>query len=286
MMSATVPFDPTSVPASPARAYPARPDQIPAWLSHRAPLRARFARTQRDLEAIQRLRYRVFNLELGEGLASARTTGRDADAYDANSHHLMVFDERARIVVGTYRLATHAMAERGAGFYAEREFDLSALDPGALADSVELGRACIAAPYRGRRVLAMLWQGIAAYALHNRARFLFGCTSLPAQLAPAAAQITRMLGAAGSVDPALAVRPRSGFEPPASTGAPSVGAEDVPPRCAATSISARVAAQRLSIASSARSTTSRRSTSRGSGRAAAPAGCAPTEPGARAPTLR
>jgi putative hemolysin len=243
-MSATVPFDPTSVPETPAPAYPARPDQIPAWLSHRAPLRARFARTQRDLEAIQRLRYRVFNLELGEGLASARTTGRDADAYDANSHHLMVFDERARIVVGTYRLATHAMAERGAGFYAEREFDLSALDPSALADSVELGRACIAAPYRGRRVLAMLWQGIAAYALHNRARFLFGCTSLAAQLAPAAAQITRMLDAAGSVDPALAVRPRSGFEPPASTGAPPVGAKDVPPLLRRyLDLGARVAAQ-------------------------------------------
>ncbi len=227
-MSTITPLDFPLASQAPAPSYPRASDAIPSWLSHRAPLRARFARSQRDLEAIQRLRYRVFNLELGEGLASARHTGRDADAYDASSHHLMVIDERAGIAIGTYRLATRAMTA-SAGFYAEREFDLGALDPAMLANSIELGRACIAAPYRGRRVLAMLWQGIAAYAAHNGARFLFGCTSLPAALAPAAEAITQTLDAAGFVDTNLPVKPRAGFEPNTAPDAAPFAREAIPP---------------------------------------------------------
>jgi putative hemolysin len=242
-MSATTPFEIgfAATPRTPS--HPVASDAIPPWLSQRPPLRARFARSERDLEAIQRLRYRVFNLELGEGLPGAHRTGRDVDGYDASSHHLMVIDERAGIVVGTYRLATRAMT-RGAGFYAEREFDLGALDPHLLASSVELGRACIAAPYRGRRVLAMLWQGIAAYAAHNGARFLFGCTSLPAAFAPAAGAITRSLAAAGSIDADLVVRPRPGFEPgPALDAAPFDLAALPPLLRRYLALGARVAAQ-------------------------------------------
>lgn len=64
-------------PQRPPAAYPVAPAQVPPWLVRRAPYRARFARTLADLHAIQRLRYRVFNLELGEGLAeSARAATR------------------------------------------------------------------------------------------------------------------------------------------------------------------------------------------------------------------
>ena len=68
------PVFPLDFPAAspPAPSYASAPDAIPPWFVQSAGLRARFARSQRDLEAIQRLRYRVFNLELGEGLASAR----------------------------------------------------------------------------------------------------------------------------------------------------------------------------------------------------------------------
>lgn len=242
-MSTITPLDSPHPALPPEPAYPCACDAIPPWLVQRAGLRARFARSQRDLEAVQRLRYRIFNLELGEGLASARRTGRDADEYDATSHHLMVIDERADIVVGTYRLATRAMAAAN-GFYAEREFDLGAIAPATLAGSVELGRACIAAPYRGRRVLALLWQGIATYAAHNRARFLFGCTSLPASLATAADRITETLAAAGAVDFNLNVKPRAGFEPDAEPDAPAFDREALPPLLRRyLAMGARVAAQ-------------------------------------------
>jgi putative hemolysin len=198
-----------------APAYPARPEQIPPWHVRRAPYRARFARTRAELEAIQRLRYRVFNLELGEGLASSRATGRDADAFDESAHHLLVIDERDGIVVGTYRLATVELAALGRDFYSAQQFDLTALPAAVVSGAVELGRACVAAPHRGGAVLAMLWEGIAAYVAHNRKRWLFGCASLPGSAAREASRYTDALRASGHLHPDLAVRPRAGFEPSA-----------------------------------------------------------------------
>jgi putative hemolysin len=214
---------------SDADAYPRRAEQFPPWLVRQPPYRARFARTRQELEAIQRLRYRVFNLELGEGLAESRRTGRDADVFDETSHHILVIDDRSGIVVGTYRLATLESASTGGGFYSAQEFDLGALPASLLAHGAELGRACIAAPHRGRQVLALLFQGIAAYAAHNRKRFLFGCASLPASAAPAAASLTRALRESGAIDPALAVRPRPGFEAPAGDATAVASTSDLPP---------------------------------------------------------
>lgn len=214
---------------SPLSAPLAAPSQIPPWSARRGAYRARFARSARELEAVQRLRFRVFNLELGEGLAEAHATGRDADAYDAISHHILVVDERTRAVVGTYRLATLESVSGGVGFYSDREFDLGALPATVRASAVELGRACIAREHRGRFVLALLFQGIAAYAAHNGKHFLFGCSSLPASAAPAAAAWTRALTEQGSIDPGLDVRPQPGFEAPIG-GMEAAGAPpDLPP---------------------------------------------------------
>ncbi len=212
-------------PAPPT--YPPVSDQVPPWFVDRPPYRARFARTRQELEAIQRLRYRVFNLELGEGLAESRRTGLDADSFDETSHHILVRDERTNLVVGTYRLATFESASRG--FYTAQQFDLSALPASMLARSAELGRACIAAPHRGRHVLALLFEGVAAYAAHNRKRHLFGCASLPGSAAPGAAALARALVAQGSIDPALAVRPKPGFEILVADPSVVLSPADLPP---------------------------------------------------------
>ena len=47
--------------------------------------------------------------------------------------------------------------------------------------SVEIGRACVAKPYRNRRVLYLLWRGIAEYVLAHGKRYVFGCSSLTSQ---------------------------------------------------------------------------------------------------------
>jgi len=50
------------------------------------------AQTLEDVIECQRLRYLVFNCELGEGLDSSAYTGLDRDRYDFICDHLMVQD--------------------------------------------------------------------------------------------------------------------------------------------------------------------------------------------------
>jgi putative hemolysin len=175
-------------------------------------LRLRFARDLDDLDRVLRLRFAVFNLELGEGLASAHETGRDQDRFDAACHHLMVEDARTGQVVGTYRMQTREMAARGGGFYAAGEFDLGALPAAVLDQAVEIGRACIAPEYRNRQVLFLLWRGLAAYLVHAGKRYLFGCCSLTGTDPRVGIGALEYLRAAGHVHPDLRVAPLPGLE--------------------------------------------------------------------------
>ena len=54
-------------------------------------LSVRLAETQAEIEAAQRLRYRVFAEELGADIPN--TDGRDIDPYDEHCHHLLAFDD-------------------------------------------------------------------------------------------------------------------------------------------------------------------------------------------------
>jgi putative hemolysin len=186
---------------------------------------ARFARTSDEIDAALRLRFEVFNLELGEGLAESYATGRDEDLLDASCHHLVVVERATGVVVGTYRLQTSAMARAGRGFYSSTEYDLSRLTAAVLDDAVELGRACIARAHRNTRVLYLLWKGIAAYVAHSRKRYLFGCCSLTSQDPRDGHAIARRLDREGRFDPTyfLPARPEyscgdggevEGFEEP------------------------------------------------------------------------
>ncbi len=159
--------------------YPSKPWAVPDLDLKSGPYRARFARHRGDVQAAQRLRFQVFNLELGEGLQASYSTGRDEDPYDDRCHHLLVEHEETGQIVGTYRLMTQDMAGP-TGFYSKSEFHLEALPPWILAEGVELGRACVDAAHRSGRVIFLLWRGIAQYMAHNRLRYLFGCCSVPA----------------------------------------------------------------------------------------------------------
>jgi putative hemolysin len=140
----------------------------------------RLATSETDRLAAFRLRFLVFNLELGEGLETAYVTGHDVDPFDAVCDHLIVEHAGSGAVVGTYRLQTDFMAAANLGFYSEREFDLSLYRQ--LQDSViELGRACVHRDHRSSDVLNLLWRGIAHYALDHRGRYLIGCSSLTSQ---------------------------------------------------------------------------------------------------------
>ena len=172
----------------------------------------RFARSREEIEEALKLRFEIFDLELGEGLASSFQTGRDRDQFDATCHHLIVLDKETDAVVGTYRVQTLEMAGSAAAFYSAGEFDLSCLPPDILDQAVELGRACIAREYRNRQVLFLLWKGLAFYAITNRKRFLFGCCSLTSQDESEGLEMLDHLTQHGHIHPAFLVLPKQEYQ--------------------------------------------------------------------------
>lgn len=129
-----------------------------------------------QVRAAQRLRYRVFAEEMGADVPG-REQGIDCDIFDAYCDHLIVTDTQTREIVGTYRLLPWRKARRAGGFYAHREFDLSAISE-LLPLTVEAGRACVHPDYRGGAVLIQLWAAIIEYVRRANAQYLMGCVSV------------------------------------------------------------------------------------------------------------
>jgi len=138
------------------------------------------ARNMEEIHAAQALRFEVFNLELGEGLATSCAIGRDEDPFDAVCEHLIVKHRPSQKIIGTYRLQTGAAAAKHLGYYSEQEFEFQVFEP-LRHQIIELGRACIHRNHRNLFVLGMLWKGIADYARKHEGRFLVGCSSITSQ---------------------------------------------------------------------------------------------------------
>lgn len=162
---------------------------LPAAFGRFGQFEIRLATTKQEIRKAQRLRFQVFYEEGGatpqQGAALIR---RDICPFDVFCDHLLVIDREARNrfgrikpkVVGTYRLLRGDVAQRARGFYSQREFDIAPL----LARHgdkrfLELGRSCVHAKYRSKRVIELLWRGLWIYAKHHRIDVLIGCASLP-----------------------------------------------------------------------------------------------------------
>lgn len=128
----------------------------------------------------QQLRFEVFNLELGEGLAESYATGLDVDPFDEFCDHLIVEELATSEIVSTYRLQTGQLAAANLGYYSEREFDFAPYES-FRCEAIELGRACVHVDHRNFNLLHLLWRGIARYAVERNARFLIGCSSISSQ---------------------------------------------------------------------------------------------------------
>lgn len=143
--------------------------------------RVRLAQTAEDRVAACRLRFKVFNIELGEGLDSSYETGLDTDHFDDCCEHLLVEDKQqenpSRRIVGTYRMQSGLTAALNLGYYSEQEFDFAPYEP-LRPGILELGRASIDREHRTPEVLTLLWRGIAQYANDMGLRYLVGCSSL------------------------------------------------------------------------------------------------------------
>jgi len=208
----TAPESTRTAPASPVAAYPVSPASLPPDLVCGGAYHVRFARSPADLDAILRLRFEVFNLELEEGLVESYVTGRDQDELDWRFHHLMICLRETGDVVGTYRMQTPEMAALHGGFYTAGEFDLSRVPATVMQRSIEIGRACVAREHRNGRVLHSLWRGLAAYLAWNRKTGLFGCCSLTTQDPGLGLATWRHLETRGCMERRFTVAPLPGLE--------------------------------------------------------------------------
>jgi L-ornithine Nalpha-acyltransferase len=173
-------------------------------------LGARIARSAAEIDAVQALRFRVFYQEMGATPdAASAGAGRDRDSFDSVADHLLVVDHALGSgpdsVVGTYRLIRQEAADRIGHFYSSGEYDIASLVafPGPI---LELGRSCVAAAYRNRAVMQLLWRGIAAYVFKHRIGLMFGCASLPGTDPDAIAEELTYLYTRHLAPPALRVR--------------------------------------------------------------------------------
>lgn len=165
----------------------------PRFLDVNAPVLARIgnmetrlARTKDEVRRALQLRHAVFHSERHSkqisGVIPDRTkaqTALDVDLFDAFCDHLLVLDGEE--IVGTYRLLLQERAldvQDAPGFYSAAEFNLDRLLACHKGERLlELGRSCIAKPYRTKRTMELLWAGTWAYAVNNKIDVLFGCAS-------------------------------------------------------------------------------------------------------------
>jgi putative hemolysin len=192
--------------------YPRHAEGLPPLTLERGEYRLHFASTAGELDEILRLRYDVYNVEMGEGLAESERTHRDADAFDAQCHHLLVRHKGSGECVGTYRLQTASMARSGCGFYSDQEFRVADIPSTVREEAVEVGRACIGRAHRNGQVLHLLWKGLANYLLWNNKRHLFGACSLASQDPVEGMLLYRDLSANGNLHPVIRVETRAGWE--------------------------------------------------------------------------
>lgn len=145
------------------------------------PYTLKLAENEAELEAAQRLRYRVFVQEMGAKLdPRSMSEGVERDHFDPHFDHLILSDNRItdplEAVVGVYRLLRGDVAQSKVGFYGATEFDLSKIQLSGRR-SVELGRSCVAPAHRGGLALHLLWNGVADYVLDHGIEILFGTAS-------------------------------------------------------------------------------------------------------------
>ena len=160
-----------------------------AFLERAGPFEIRLASSETELRSAQKLRYTVF-YEEGGAIANrdVSRSRRDICPFDAICDHLIIVDTEAfsasgapkQKVVGTYRLLRRDIAEAHNGFYSQGEFDMRPLlERQPSTRFLELGRSCVHANYRSKRVIELLWRGLWLYAKRHAIDALVGCASLP-----------------------------------------------------------------------------------------------------------
>ena len=129
--------------------------------------RVRFANSDADIHAAQRLRFRTFR---GEG------AGLDADDFDGACIHVLIEEDRSGDLVCCYRMMPFATGGEIGTSYSAQYYGLDALAayPGKM---VEMGRFCIDPAHRDPDILRIAWGAMVRYVDEQGVEMLFGCSS-------------------------------------------------------------------------------------------------------------
>lgn len=130
---------------------------------------ARFAETQDDVTAAQRLRHKCFRgMDGVEGL--------DSDQFDATCLHILVHDVQTQKLVCCFRLMPFENGDSIGGSYAAQFYGLERLKA-YRGRMVEMGRFCIDPAVRDPDVLRVAWGAMTRYVDEEGVELLFGCSS-------------------------------------------------------------------------------------------------------------
>ncbi|MCB0407265.1 MAG: GNAT family N-acetyltransferase [Bdellovibrionales bacterium] len=146
-----------------------------------------------ELREVLKLRKYVF---FEDGIAHDNFELYDFDKYDLLGDHVVIKNQESGKIVGTYRImCTHFTDD----FYSENEFTIQNFlnKPGV---KIELGRACIEPEHRNGATIALIWKGLARFAILVGARYMFGCASLSTINSYLAHEIMRELDRQGHTD--------------------------------------------------------------------------------------
>jgi putative hemolysin len=170
----------------------------------------KLAENHEEIERAQRLRYEVFNLEQGRGLANAERYGIDFDEFDEYCLHLLVLKKDSDRVIGTYRAHLGSVANSAKGFYSSREYEIKGLY--GIADKcLELGRTCVSPEYRTGAAVGLLWSAISELLVRADLAYMLGCVSLEETSPKIGWAIYEYLRQAHLVSEEFRVIPRPGF---------------------------------------------------------------------------
>lgn len=134
---------------------------------------ARLAQTPDDLRTAQRLRWLCFVSRNG---ASDDGAQLDADALDADCHHMLIEDAATGQLLCCFRFLPLADGRDIARSYSAQFYDLSALESfdGAM---LEIGRFCVHPTARDPDIIRTAWAALTSLVEETKTRMLFGCSS-------------------------------------------------------------------------------------------------------------
>ena len=197
-------------------AYPTAPStirnfpvQLPELVVTGERYLTRIARSKEEIDAALRLRFAVFNIELGLGWTRSYMDGKDEDEFDAQSTHVILIDRHLNRVVGTCRLQTYTSTDPYP-FASAINFDVSAIPAAVLSNSLEVGRLCLAKSYRNKSCITQLRDFILSYANETATKHLLTCFALKSQDPLVGGQLFERINQLGHAQSEFRVVPRPG----------------------------------------------------------------------------